>query len=134
MKVLINDASGYVGLSNVKFPFEVEVELDSPQYEMLYVSLEELSKIEGFFYDQNDCDYGGSYCFYHSEVTFLDKEVFDKKAMHPEDVYPILRDSFISKAQEYGVDITSNHCEEFLNDLYDQCYHCLSENIREEGL
>lgn len=55
-----------------------------------------------------------------------------KKLMHPEQVYPILRDAFIAKAKEYGVDITSNHCDEFLNDLYDQCYHCLSKNIPDE--
>lgn len=56
----------------------------------------------------------------------------DKTKMHPEEAYPILRDAFIAKAKEYGVDITSNHCEEFLNDLYDQCYHCLHKNIPEE--
>lgn len=56
----------------------------------------------------------------------------DKTKMHPEEVYPILRDAFIAKAKEYGVDITSNHCDEFLNDLYDQCYHCLHKNIPDE--
>ncbi|BBK09411.1 hypothetical protein [Klebsiella phage 05F01] len=134
MKVLINGASGYKGLSKVKFPVEVEVERDSPFYEMLFVSFDELSKIEGFIHNTIDCDYGGDYCFYYTEVTFPDEKVLDKKSMHPEDVYSILRDEFIAKAEEYGVDITSNHCDEFLNDLYDQCYHCLSKNIPEDDL
>jgi len=60
--------------------------------------------------------------------------VHAKKRLHPDEVYGILKESFISQANEYGVDITSTHCEEFLNDLYDQCYHCLSGNIPEEEL
>lgn len=56
----------------------------------------------------------------------------DKTKMHPEEVYLILRDAFIAKAKEYGVDITSYHCDELLNDLYDQCYHCLHKNIPDE--
>lgn len=56
----------------------------------------------------------------------------DKKSLHPETVYEILKKDFVAKGQEYGVDITSDFCQDFFNDLYDQCYHCLSKNIPDE--
>lgn len=57
----------------------------------------------------------------------------DKKSLHPETVYDILKEDFIAKAQEYGVDITSGRMDEFLDDLYDKCYEDLAHNLPEDS-
>lgn len=49
--------------------------------------------------------------------------------IHPEEAYNELSSKFKAIAKEYGVDITSGACDEFLNDLYDKCYEDLWQNI-----
>ena len=55
----------------------------------------------------------------------------DKKSLHPETVYEILKKDFVAKGQEYGVDITSDFCQDFFTNLYAHCYLSLRKNIRD---
>lgn len=72
MKIRLKSASGYVGLKNVKFPVEVQVQ--SKGYQLYYVSYEEMSKVEGWFFHERDTEEGSFYCFYFNEVDVVGDE------------------------------------------------------------
>lgn len=69
MKIKLLSAGGFVGLENVEFPVEVEAVL--PDGGLYQVSYENIMKIEGAFYSEEDTEKGSKYSFFSHEIEVL---------------------------------------------------------------
>ncbi|UAW58141.1 hypothetical protein ASO2A_032 [Escherichia phage vB_EcoM_ASO2A] len=71
MKIRVCDVLGYVGFENVQIPFVVEAHLVSDDMTTFFVTIEEMSKVEGWEWFEEDVWEGCDYVFFSDEVNIL---------------------------------------------------------------
>lgn len=71
MKIRVCDVLGYVGFEHVQIPFVVEAHLVSDDMTTFFVTIEEMSKVEGWEWFEEDVWEGCDYVFFSDEVNVL---------------------------------------------------------------
>ena len=71
MKIRLKSACSFIGLQEVGFPVEVEVDKYGSDLDIFFVSIYNMSKIPGWFWTKNDVWDGCYYTFFSDEVEVV---------------------------------------------------------------